>query len=84
MNIDGTAKGCPGLFGAGGIFRLHNKLVVGSFAIPLGTRFAFKAEMCALMTTVRLAIQHDFSPLWIETDSSCIIHLVQSRSSLVP
>lgn len=84
VNIDGSAKGCPGPSGVGGIFQNSYGSAVGSFAIPLGVRFAFKAEMMAIMTAVRLALQHHFTPLWIESDSTFVVHLVQSRSLQVP
>ena len=37
VNTDGAAKGCPGIAGAGGIFRLFSGVSVGSFDVPLGT-----------------------------------------------
>ena len=43
VNIDGAAKWCPGSLGAGGIFRISNGYSVGSFIVPLGSKFSFKA-----------------------------------------
>ena len=82
MNTDGVAKGCPGLGGAGGIFRISNGFSVGAFAIPLGSCFAFDAELHDVMVAVRFAVRYNFSPLWIESDSTTIIKLIHSQSGV--
>lgn len=84
INSDGAVRDAPSIAGAGSVFRDHLRHSILSFAAPLGIKFAFEVELCAVMIAVNKAV--DLRPLclWIECDSSYVVHLLRRRNPNVP
>lgn len=55
VNIDGAARGQPGIAACGVVFRMFRGFVKGSFAMPLGVQSAMFAEIIGLVQAVKLA-----------------------------
>lgn len=83
VNTDGSALGSPGLLSGGGVFRNCRGLVHGCFALPLGSCYAFEAEFQAAIHAVEVALSKGWTHLWLELDSTYVVHLFHSRSSQV-
>ncbi|KAK9934373.1 hypothetical protein M0R45_021520 [Rubus argutus] len=64
INIDGAARGSPGLADFGGIFHDHLGRVLGCFAGSLGITYALEAELQAVIHAIHLASQK-VSGFWI-------------------
>ncbi|KAK3204976.1 hypothetical protein Dsin_019022 [Dipteronia sinensis] len=58
--------------------------VKGCFVVPLGQVFAFEAELLAASMAINLAWQNRWHRIWLESDSSYVVHLLVSRSEQVP
>jgi ribonuclease HI len=84
INTDGAARGSPGLAGFGGIFRDHLGRVLGCFAGSLGIAYALEAELQAVIHAIHLASQKGWHSLWIESDSTLVIHFLSSLKHDVP
>jgi ribonuclease HI len=54
-NIDGAAKGNPGIASCGGIIRDHDASLFFCFAEPLGIASSFHAELCGAMRAIEVA-----------------------------
>ncbi|KAH6780502.1 hypothetical protein C2S52_011739 [Perilla frutescens var. hirtella] len=55
INTDGSAQGAPGRMATGGVFRIHDGLVMGCFYTAEGIGFAFLAELLAILTALEWA-----------------------------
>ena len=84
VNTDGSAIGSPSISGAGGIFRNFKGYVKGASAFNTCTSFAYIAELKAVMFAIHKAKELGWCNMWIECDSTCVVHLLQSRSLEVP
>ncbi|KAK9911619.1 hypothetical protein M0R45_035515 [Rubus argutus] len=84
INTDGAARGSPGLAGFGGIFRDHLGCVLGCFAESLGNAYALEAELHAVVHAIHLASLKGWKSLWIESDSTLVIHFLSSLNNKVP
>ncbi|KAK3222115.1 hypothetical protein Dsin_009140 [Dipteronia sinensis] len=80
VNTDGAALSSPGVGGCGGVFRNCRAFVKGCFAVPLGQVFAFEAQLLAASMAINLAWQNGWHRIWLESDSSYLVHLLTSRS----
>ncbi|GAU32136.1 hypothetical protein TSUD_218870 [Trifolium subterraneum] len=74
-NIDGAAKGNPGLASCGGIFRNHVADMIYCFVEPLGTASTFQAELCRAMRAIEVAYSRNWKNIWLETDSVLVVFL---------
>ena len=84
LNIDGAAKGAPGHAGCGGIFRTCRGFVEGCFAVYIGIKFAFEAEIMGFILAIEAASKFNWNNLWVETDSSLLVWLFKAESQNVP
>ncbi|XP_057771115.1 uncharacterized protein LOC130990904 [Salvia miltiorrhiza] len=84
VNTDGSALGAPGKIGAGGVFRDKFSWVRGCFHVKGGIGFALEAELLAVITAIQIAHARHWRQLWIESDSTYIVHLLHERSTSVP
>lgn len=84
VNTDGSAIGSPGLLGGGGVFRNCRGLVHGCFALSFGYGFSYEVELRAAMYAIRTAWSNGWLSLWLESDSSYVVHLLRSSSIQVP
>ena len=73
-----------GLAGCVVVFRTSRGFVKGCFANLLGIAFAFEAELAAAIHAIRLAREKGWHSIWLESDSTYLVALLHSRSSLVP
>ncbi|XP_057808521.1 uncharacterized protein LOC131022999 [Salvia miltiorrhiza] len=84
VNTDGSALGAPGKIAAGGVFRDNHSTVRGCFHKKRGIGYAFEAELLAVITAIQYANDRNWFYLWLESDSTYIVRLIQDRSLLVP
>ncbi|KAK2651456.1 hypothetical protein Ddye_011312 [Dipteronia dyeriana] len=54
FNVDGSAKGSPGLAGIGGVLRNHRENIICTFSDNIGSQDAFTAEVLAIARTCRI------------------------------
>ncbi|PON76645.1 hypothetical protein PanWU01x14_033310, partial [Parasponia andersonii] len=55
VDTDSSAYGSPGLFGCSGVFQTHRGFVRAYFSIPLGTSYAFEAELVVAVHAIDFA-----------------------------
>jgi ribonuclease HI len=67
----------------GGIFRNHESYLLLYFAENTGVGNAFDAGLLGAIRAIELAKEHHWNNLWLECDSSLVIHVIQ-KQSLVP
>ncbi|KAK3229688.1 hypothetical protein Dsin_001569 [Dipteronia sinensis] len=79
VNTDGAALSSPGVGDCGGVFRNCRAFVKGCFAVPLGVVFAFEVELFAGSMAINLAWQNGWHQIWLESDSSYMVHLLAPR-----
>ncbi|KAK3199002.1 hypothetical protein Dsin_022417 [Dipteronia sinensis] len=84
VNIDGAALSSLVVKGCRSVFHNCRAFVKCGFAVPLGQVFAFEAELLAVSTAINLAWQNGWPRIWLENDSSYMVHLLASRSEQVP
>ncbi|KAK4276979.1 hypothetical protein QN277_015057 [Acacia crassicarpa] len=78
LNVDGCSKGMGKLAGCGGLIRTDDGQWVTGFAKKLGACSAFKAELWAVLTSLKLAAELKLSNLIVEADSYTVIQLLQN------
>lgn len=78
VNIDGSALGQPGKASCGGIFTMSRGFSKGCFAMPLATQTSMYAELMGFVIAIELAKEKNWFPLWVETDSTSLLHKVTS------
>lgn len=80
FNVDGAARGKPGLAGIGSVLRNHKKDVLHVFSKHVGIRGSSEAEVLAILEALPIfntSYQHH---LIVETDSFNVISWVNSSS----
>lgn len=83
LNTDGCAKGQASLAAGGGIFRDSSSNILLAFSTYFGPMSSLEAEGWALLQGLRLAQDHKFSNLQVETDSR-ILFLSLTGQTLIP
>lgn len=68
----------PGVLGWGGVFRNCMGLVLACFALSFVVGFSFEAELCDVMHAMEVTCSKGWSLLWLESDSSYVVHLFRS------
>ncbi|XVF03450.1 hypothetical protein REPUB_Repub04eG0262600 [Reevesia pubescens] len=76
INTDGSSIGNPGPAGAGGLIRDYNGNFLIGFSRKLGITTSMGAELWAIRDALKIAFNHGFSNIWLETDSQVAIHLL--------
>ncbi|XP_057775140.1 uncharacterized protein LOC130994122 [Salvia miltiorrhiza] len=84
VNTDGSPLGSPGKIVAGGVFIDKFGWVRGCFHYNGGTGFAFETELLAIIMAIPIAHSRGWFDLWVESDSTYIVDLLHTRSTLVP
>ncbi|XP_057795996.1 uncharacterized protein LOC131012095 [Salvia miltiorrhiza] len=84
VNTDGSAMGAPSNIAAGGVFRDNFNWVRGCFHYKGGVGFAFEAELLAVIKAILIAHDRGWLHLWVESDSTYIVHLLHECSTAVP
>ena len=83
VNTDGSCKSNE-VAGCGGIFRDSNAQFLGAFARSSYLISSTAAEILAVIEAIELAWVQDWHHLWLETDSTYIVHLLYTHSMEVP
>lgn len=78
FNVDGAARGSPGIAGAGGILRDWNGEVKGYFSLSLGVAYAYEAEIKAILYALKFCKEFGFLNIVIESDSTLAIGWVKN------
>lgn len=76
----GAPRGSLGVAAFGGIFRDFTGNSLGCFAGSIGLASSLDAELRAVIHVVPLAWDKGWHSLWIECDSSLVVHLLSSSS----
>ncbi|KAL8477241.1 hypothetical protein ACS0TY_029509 [Phlomoides rotata] len=84
INIDGSVVGSPGHLTGGGIFRDHFGMLRGCFAVSHGCSYAFEAELATAFCAIELAYDKGWSNIWLESDSTYVVHILKSSSPEIP
>lgn len=79
-NADGSVIGINS--SCGGIFRDFSGAFLGGFSSNLGEGKVFEAELTGLMLAMEYAARHNWSRLWIESDSSYAVHAFKNHSAI--
>lgn len=78
FNVDGAARGSPGLGGIGGVLRDWNGEVLGFFSKPVGVVYAYEAEVMAMRSALDFCSEFNLRHIWLESDSTLAIGWVLS------
>ena len=76
LNTDGSALGCPGPAGGGGLIRDHHGRWVKGFLRRIGKVCSLEAELWAIRDGLTLCTQLQTQELIIELDAKAVISLV--------
>ncbi|KAL8482891.1 hypothetical protein ACS0TY_025795 [Phlomoides rotata] len=84
INVDGGASGslCH-LTGVGG-FRDNFGVFRGCFAVSHGWGFAFEVELASALYIIELAHDRGWHNIWLESDSTYVVHILKSSDPAVP
>lgn len=66
------------------MFVTNGAFVKVCFAIPLGNKYAFEAELLIVIYALKVAQKYSWDMLWLECDSMYLVHLLSYRSLNVP
>ncbi|GKV31452.1 hypothetical protein SLEP1_g40137 [Rubroshorea leprosula] len=77
LNMDGSAKGNPGILATGGIFHDHHGNWKFGYARKIDWSNSLAAELWAIRDGLQLAITHNFFHIIVESDSLVAIQLLQ-------
>ncbi|KZV24446.1 hypothetical protein F511_25471 [Dorcoceras hygrometricum] len=77
LNSDGCRSN-NGMISTGGLIRYTNGLVLTAFHGFLGEGSVLKAELTAILQGLLICKQHQFFPIWIETDSTVALQIILS------
>ncbi|XP_019430038.1 PREDICTED: uncharacterized protein LOC109337513 [Lupinus angustifolius] len=81
-NIDGAAKGSPGLAGAGGIFRSNLGKCIACFAVFIDSQFSLYAEVFAVQA-VNWDFNNGWNNLWLECDSTTVVDIFNHKAKVL-
>lgn len=82
LNVDGTAKGNPGVSGTGGVFRDSSGVVIYAFSSYLGVKSNNFAECSVLLIGLRIAYHLDINKLQVKSDSLLLVQWFQFKASI--
>lgn len=82
INTDGSFRD-PSHAGFGGIFRNAMHSFLGAFTRKVTVTNALEAEVYAVIEAIRVAWLKGWKHLWLETDSSLVVHYFNSPN-LIP
>ncbi|KAL8480976.1 hypothetical protein ACS0TY_027491 [Phlomoides rotata] len=83
-NIDGSAAGSPGQLTGWGVFRDHFGVFRGCFTVSHGSGYAFEAELATTLYAIELVHDKGWSNIWLESDSSYVVHILKSSHFEIP
>ncbi|PRQ22702.1 putative ribonuclease H-like domain-containing protein [Rosa chinensis] len=66
------------------VFRDSKGLFLGAFAVPSAFVSSIDAEILAVIEAIEIAWVRNWHHLWLETDSTYVVHILSSFSMKVP
>ena len=81
FNVDGSARGSPGISGVGGVLRDASSTVMGFFSMNTGISFAYEAEIKAILQALIFCQQFSCQEIIIEGDSMLAIGWVNNKQN---
>ncbi|KAG6467503.1 hypothetical protein ZIOFF_074694 [Zingiber officinale] len=78
LNLDGCAKGNPGISSYGAIVRDHEGMVVRAIHGVIGEGSNLRAELFGILNGLELCIANQYLPIWLESDSMVALKAIQS------
>lgn len=81
FNVDGSSRGSPGVAGVGGVVRNAHWKVLGYFSKNVGEKFAYEAEVLAILHTLLFCQQYALFNVLIESDCLLVVGWVHNKSS---
>lgn len=82
INTDGSAMN--GLIQGGSVFRNCMSFIESAFAWKMGKGQAYEAELGTVIEPVSAAIKRGWNKIYLESDSTYVTRLFQSKGSTVP
>ncbi|XP_071921792.1 uncharacterized protein [Coffea arabica] len=79
LNVDGCAKGNPGVSGGGGVLRDATGLPLFAFSAFFGEITSLRAEVRALLTGLQLCIHRGYGNLNLQSDSLVVVGILKRR-----
>ena len=79
-NTDGSVIGSNS--SCGGIFRDHTGAFLGGFSSNIGVGTVFEAELTGLMLAIVYGASHNWSRLWLESDSSSAVLAFKNHEAI--
>ncbi|KAL8499339.1 hypothetical protein ACS0TY_022354 [Phlomoides rotata] len=84
INVDGSAAGSPGQLTCGGMFHDHYGVFRGYFTATQGCGFAFEVELATALLAIEIAHDKGWNNLWLESDSTYVVHFLKSDHPEAP
>lgn len=78
VNVDGSALGAPRLAGYNRLFCNVRGFRHGAFTGRRESAFAFEGELLAAIVAIDKAFSLGWRNLWLETDSTYVVHIFKS------
>jgi len=82
INIDGVARGYPGLAACGSIFRGGMREFIGAFSAFLDVQTAFVAEFYGVIYALEEAQKLGLTNVWLECDSALVCAAFTARTNV--
>jgi len=79
-NTDGSVIGSNS--SCGGLSRDHIGAFLGGFSSNIGVGTVFEAELTGLMLAIKYAASHNWSRLWLESDSSSAVLAFKNHETI--
>ncbi|KAL8547600.1 hypothetical protein ACS0TY_007065 [Phlomoides rotata] len=84
INVDGGAAGTPGNLTGDGVFRDNFGVFWGYFAVTHGRGYTFEAELATTLYAIEIAYDNGWTKIWLESDSTYVVHILKSSLPEVP
>jgi len=82
INIDGAARGSPGLATSGGIFHRSMGEFIGGFFAFLDVQTNLVYEFCGVIHAIEQALKMGFTSLWLKCDSALVCVAFTARTNV--
>lgn len=76
INSDGAFSASIGCTSAGGIFQGSSGCPLHAFSISVVVELVFELELRKVICVVDKTVEHDMPTIWLESDSSLVVHLL--------
>ncbi|KAL8514683.1 hypothetical protein ACS0TY_013682 [Phlomoides rotata] len=83
-NVDGSVSSAPGCMYAWVIFHNSRGFFAGAFYTRTGRGYPLENELAAILHSIIYAHAQGWSFLWVESESSLAVDMVQKKTPLIP